>query len=277
MLTERQVQNLSIGDELVVTDPHYLMPLDRRVKVREVGFADRLRETYIYISTLDGKPISGGWLPKRFTLPVTETHKENAMSSTTTVPLTREIAVTLPIGAVVIRNPRYDYNPGVKFTLDRPGIDGDGDFHGCYEEETYGSFQNWSSFDLPADSPYATVQVPASDLERVRSERDVARTERDAFKADLERVIDALRQEAQDRKWCSEYDSFMERLGFEARCSKEFTVRRRAYVEWEVTITATSEDDAREQVEQDQTSCVRDLDSDYLDLEDIEVVNVEEQ
>jgi hypothetical protein len=201
------------------------------------------------------------------------TEKGTTMSdTTTTVPLTIDVARTLPIGSEVIRKADQDYKPGERFTLDKPGIDVDGDFHGTFDGETYGSYQRWSLFDLPD-----TLGTPEpTPTEGTATELQSLRVQRDAYRADLERVIDALRQEAIDREWCSDYDRFMERLGFEARCTRKFTVRRRAYIEWDEEIEANSEDDAREQADNNNPSYVRDLDSDYLDLESIDIVDVEE-
>jgi hypothetical protein len=202
------------------------------------------------------------------------TEKGTTMSNTTTtVPLTIDVARTLPIGAVVVRKSTENYKPGERFTLDVAGIDVDGDFHGLYDGEGFASYQRWSFFDLPdtlgAPEPAPTENPLAAELAQVRRERN-------AFESDLERVIDALRQEAIDREWCSDYDRFMERLGFEARCSRKFTVRRRAYIEWDVEIEASDEDAAREEADNDVPSYVRDLDSDYIDLENVEIVDVEE-
>jgi hypothetical protein len=245
-------------------------------------------DSFVRVNHLNGGPVKidggsapFGLYPRRFVYypdsapaePTTE--KGTTMSDTiTTVPLTRDVAATLPIGAVLIYTMGGD-DKGKKYTLDRAGIDSDGDFHGTFEDREYAHWQRWSNFDLPANdtlapvTPEPTVNPLAAELTRVRGERD-------AFEGDLDRVIDALRQEAIDREWCSEYDRFMERLGFAARCTRKFTVRRRATIEWDEEIEANSEDDAREQADNNEPSYVRDLDSDCLDLENIEIVDVEE-
>jgi hypothetical protein len=236
-------------------------------------------DSFVQVNHLTGGPVKigggsvpFGFYPRRF---VYYPDSAPTMSDTTTgLTLTRQLAATLPIGTVLVRNDGSGFD-GKRFTLDRAGIDSDGDFHGTNEGEGGGHFQRWDDFTLlnfstPQDAlPEPVVNPLAAELAQVRSERD-------AFQADLERVIDALRQEAIDREWCSEYDSFMERLGFEARCTRKFTVRRRAYIEWDEEIEATDEDDAREQADGNEPSYVRDLDSDYLDLESVEIVDVEE-
>jgi hypothetical protein len=238
------------------------------------------RNAFISVATLDGQPVNVPdsdstyeFFTNRFAYypdsapaePTTE--KGTTMSNTTT--LTREAARTLRTGARVVFTDGGE-RQGKTFILDRAGIDSDGDFHGSFEGSDYNHnhFLSYSYFSLPTDSPTPT--------EGTATELQALRVQRDAYKADLERVIDALREEAKGREWCSEYDRFMERLGFEARCTRKFTVRRRAYIEWDVEIEASDEDAAREEADNNEPSYVRDLDSDYLDLESIEIVDVEE-
>ena len=112
---------------------------------------------------------------------------------------------------------------------------------------------------------------------------------RQKHERDIERISDALIKEAGDRNWCDAYDEFITDLNKELNI--ELKTREKEYeVEIEVTqkrtqrvtvtITALSEEDAREIVEDDPSNYYEDKVNDYdwdVEDEDSEIVDVTEQ
>jgi hypothetical protein len=181
-----------------------------------------------------------------------------------TITLTRKIAATLPIGAVLIYA-ESGVDNGRKYTLDRFGIDSDGDFHGTYEGNDYALFQSWSYFRLPADSPYAVTATPSDD----------------DWKDKFERLIEALGKEAERRDWCPEFDRFMEDNGFDGLCGtlRTFNVRRTATLTWNTDVEARSQEHAERLArEMDVPTYVYEInDQDrYGNVSNVEVESVEE-
>jgi hypothetical protein len=232
-----------------------------------------LRCAFISVATLDGQPVSipdsdsaYEFFTHRFVYypdsapaePTTE--KGTTMSNTTT--LTREAARTLPIGARVVFTDGGE-RQGKTFILDRAGIDSDGDFHGSFEGSDYNHFLSWSYFSLPHGD---LLQSTPSD---------------DDWKSKFERLIEALGKEAEDREWCPEFDSFMEKNGFEGLCGtkRTFNVRRTATVTWNTDVEARSQEHAERLArELDEPSYIYDIEDQdrYGDVSNVRVDEVEE-
>jgi hypothetical protein len=215
---------------------------------------------------IDGGSVPFGFYPRRFVYypdsapaePTTE--KGTTMSNTTT--LTREAARTLPIGARVVFTDSGERH-GKVFILDRAGIDSDGDFHGTFEGADYNHFLSWSYFSLPHGD---LLQSTPSD---------------DDWKAKFERLIAALGEEAERREWCPEFDSFMEKNGFEGLCGEQrtFTVKRTATIEWDTQVQARSQEHAERLArELDDPGYIYSIEEQdrYGDVSNVEVESVEE-
>jgi hypothetical protein len=112
---------------------------------------------------------------------------------------------------------------------------------------------------------------------------------RESHERDIELIGIALMTEAEQRDWCSAYDDFVEELN--NRLNVELKTREHEYdIEIEViqrrsqrvtvTITARSEDHARELIEDDPSNYYEDKVSDYdweVDDEDSEIIDVTQQ
>jgi hypothetical protein len=92
----------------------------------------------------------------------------------------------------------------------------------------------------------ASANLRENDL---RTRLDVSRRQ---HREDIATIGDRLLSEAEDRDWCSEYDSMVEELNAALTVElpvrkRDYTVRVTAYVD--ITVTAADEDDARDQAE----------------------------
>lgn len=124
----------------------------------------------------------------------------------------------------------------------------------------------------------ATISSQAQRIEELLAEANQGRIAEQHWRRKHDDLLARLYREADDRAWCEDFDNIMEEMGYDRR-EKEFEVNVTATVTvtYSRTVTATSFDDAKEAVEEDEDDIVERLHRGrgYFDVDGTSIDSVE--